>query len=245
MLQYFLSITLWKYSIFYEFVIVWNTIFQLPSRGRKDWDRKSNRAEKWIISPLSSVTHPFQRGDEEHGQGDKMQHGEEDQQEDHGCLQCREASGVLSEPCVELHWRNKRPSPKRRALSSRQSRSAAHTSQTTSTSQQCALRASPVSEDDIRASALCNPSELEKKTSTKLANALNTIWTWKQTTMIEVLDSSTQDWTLEDLSNFPSYMPAWVQNEEHRQFLMRSWNCERRSRMSHWCIYIRFGKRET
>lgn len=40
----------------------------------------------------------LQRGDEEHGQGDQVQHGEEDQQEDHGCVQCQEAPGVLREP---------------------------------------------------------------------------------------------------------------------------------------------------
>lgn len=40
----------------------------------------------------------LQRSDEEHGQGDQMQHGEEDQQEDHGCLQREEESGVLCEP---------------------------------------------------------------------------------------------------------------------------------------------------
>lgn len=54
------------------------------------------------------VTHLLQRGDEEHGQGDQMQHGEEDQQEDHGCLQREEEAGVLCEACMELHWVNKR-----------------------------------------------------------------------------------------------------------------------------------------
>lgn len=48
-----------------------------------------------------SRTHLLQRGDEEHGQGDQVQHGEEDQQEDHGCVQCQEAPGVLREPCIE------------------------------------------------------------------------------------------------------------------------------------------------
>lgn len=125
------------------------------------WERQQNRGETLI----SMVTHLLQRGDEEHGQRDQMQHGEEDQQEDHGCLQGEEESGVLCEACMELHWVNKRLSCSRRncALSSRSSRSAAtisaHTPQTTSMTQQFALKAGPVPEDNIRASALCNHSK--------------------------------------------------------------------------------------
>lgn len=38
------------------------------------WERQQNRDEILV----SIVTHLLQRGDEEHGQGDQMQHGEED-----------------------------------------------------------------------------------------------------------------------------------------------------------------------
>lgn len=50
---------------------------------------------------VNSVTHLLQRGDEQHGQRDQMQHGEGYQQEDHGCSPLKEESDVL--------WVKRRP----------------------------------------------------------------------------------------------------------------------------------------
>lgn len=143
---------------------------------------------------VDSVTHLLQRGDEEHGQRDQMQHSEGYQQEDHGCSPLKEESDVLCvnrRPCnfivtirdracnicfktalwSEIKHCQHRPSVldppsvlsrKLCALSSRLSTSALTISARLPNHKyvkRSVFRARPVSEENIRASALCNHCE--------------------------------------------------------------------------------------
>lgn len=44
---------------------------------------------------LVDVSHLLQGSNEEHGQGDQMQHRQRYEQEDHGCLEMSEESDIL------------------------------------------------------------------------------------------------------------------------------------------------------